>query len=152
MPQLSTKTFFIVEIITAAKEHTPKISKIISILDTEHYHFSSPDSIERFVEKRQYFIAVENGEILGAISIRPIDQSYQIFTIAAIKSNEGIGSKLVEFAINKCKEDGVKKLWLWSLIRYDAREFYKKMGFEEEILLKKQWNNEDCYLFGKVIT
>ncbi|MBU1934667.1 GNAT family N-acetyltransferase [Patescibacteria group bacterium] len=140
------------EIIQATKEHISKISEINSVLDTEQYHFSSPDSIERFIEKGQYFIAVENGEILGAISIRPIDGSYQIFTIATAKSNEGIGSALVEFAINKCKEDGIKKLWCWSLIRYDAKGFYESMGFEEEILLKKQWHNEDCYLFGKVIT
>ena len=49
------------------------------------------------------------------------------------------------------KKEGIPKLWCWSLKRYGAEGFYKKMEFEESCLLKRQGFGEDCYFFGKAI-
>ena len=73
----------------------------------------------------------------------------EIYALAANK--KGAGTLLIKEAIKYCKENKLPKLWCWSLSKYKAIEFYKKMGFKEQYLLKKQCYGEDCYFFGMLI-
>lgn len=140
-----------IKIVKATKKHIPDVVKINKVLDTPHYFNSDKKKIEKFVSKGECFVALIDGKIAGAMTLSINEDSYEIVTLAATERKGGVGSKLIKFAVNKCKKDKIPKLWCWSLIQYKAKGFYKKMGFEEDILLRKQWYGEDCYLFGKVI-
>ena len=137
------------KVIRAQKKHISDISKLMSALDTKDYSFSDKKHVEDFIVKGWYYIALQKNEMTGAMALEPIEGSYQIYSITSTK--KGVGKALIDFAIKKCKDEKVAKLWCWSLKRYKAKGFYEKMGFEEFFLLRKQWYGEDCYFFGKII-
>lgn len=137
------------EIRKAEREDAYSILEIISQLNNPHHKFSL-NEIEEEVAKKRYYVATDDGKIIGAMALRIADNAGKIETIASRK--KGAGSLLIRFAEEKCKDAGAYKLWCWSLARYNAKGFYEKMGFEESFLLKKQVWGEDCYLFGKVIS
>lgn len=127
----------------------PQIAKIVSKLDTEHCQSSDLDRIRRYIERSLYYIAEEDHTIISAMVLNKIEGSYQVFLISSRK--KGGGKALIEYAVWKCRQEKIKKLWCWSLTRYQARGFYEKMGFDEIFLLKNQWYGEDCYFLGKNI-
>ncbi len=138
------------KVIKATKKHILTIASIISVLDTEHYHYSDVTQITKYVQQGWYYLALNENGPIGAMCLEPTEGSYQIDTIAS--RQKGAGRSLIQFAIQKCKKERVSKLWCWSLTRYHAIGFYKAMGFKERFLLKKQWYGEDCYLFGMAIS
>lgn len=137
------------EIRQAVLEDAEKISQIIAVLDTKDYGYSDLGHIDDYIARGMYYVAVDEGEIVGAMALKRVEGSYQIYSIASKK--KGAGRTMVEFAIEKCKQESVPKLWCWSMKHYKVEGFYEKMGFEEEFLLKRQWLGGDCYFFGKVI-
>lgn len=137
------------EVKCARLAESKKIAEIVSVLDTNDYGYSDLPHVEDYVSRGMYYIAVDNGEIVAAMALKPVERSYQIYTIASKK--KGGGRALVDFAVEKCRNEGITKLWAWSMVHYNVKGFYEKMGFEEEFLLKKQWLGMDCYFFGKVI-
>lgn len=137
------------EIVKAKKAHAEKLSVLLKGLDTEEYSFSEVEKIMPLIEEGNYFVAIDDKEVVGTIALVIIEESCEID--ALITSKKGVGKALIEFAIELCKKEGVKKIWCWSLKRYNAIGFYDKMGFKEQFLLEKHWCGEDCYIFGKVI-
>ncbi len=137
------------EIVKAKKSHVKELSALLKGLDIENYSFSDEERITPLIEKGYYYVAIEDNKIVGSIALMIIEESCQID--ALITSKKGVGRALIEFAVEKCKEEGAKKLWCWSLKRYNAKGFYDKMGFKEQFLLEKHWCGEDCYIFGRVI-
>ncbi|HUW21156.1 MAG TPA: GNAT family N-acetyltransferase [Candidatus Bathyarchaeia archaeon] len=138
-----------VKVQLAQKNNCQKVSKLLKILDTENYFFSNPKDIDQYINKKQCYIAIQNKQIIGTLILRQEDQSYEIYLL--VSKEKGGGRALIEFAVKKCKQDKILKLWCWSLSRYQAKGFYQKLGFKESFLLKKQWYGEDCYFFGRVI-
>ncbi len=138
-----------VEIRKAVLKDVSNVSEIVSILDTDKYRFSDIKAVRSFVSNGWFFVAVENGNMLGVISLEPTEGSYQMTHV--VSKRKGFGKLLIKFAIDKYKKEKISKLWGWSLKRYNAKGFYKKVGFDEIFLLKKQWYGEDCYFFGKII-
>ncbi|HNZ61299.1 MAG TPA: GNAT family N-acetyltransferase [Methanofastidiosum sp.] len=137
------------EIVKAKKAHAEKLSVLLKGLDTEEYSFSEVEKIMPLIESGNYFVAIDDNEIVGTIALVIVEESCEID--ALITSKKGVGKALIEFAIDMCEKKGVKKIWCWSLKRYNAIGFYDKMGFKEQFLLEKQWCGEDCYIFGRVI-
>ncbi len=137
------------EIVKAKKAHAEKLSVLLKGLDTEEYSFSEVEKIMPLIESGNYFVAIDDNEIVGTIALIIVEESCEID--ALITSKKGVGKALIEFAIEKCRNENVKKIWCWSLKRYNAIGFYDKMGFKEQFLLEKQWCGEDCYIFGRVI-
>ena len=137
------------EIVKATKTHAKELSALLKGLDTEEYSFSEVEKITPLIEDGNYYIAIEEGKIVGTIGIVIVEESCEID--ALITSQKGVGKALIDFAVEKCKKEDVKKIWCWSLKRYNAIGFYDKMGFKEQFLLEKQWCGEDCYIFGRVI-
>lgn len=134
------------KIIPATTDHIRDISALTKPMDTKNFHFSDPEKIK----PEHYHVAIENKKIIGTIGLKHSAGSMELHIIRSTK--KGTGRKLMEFAFQKCKDEKIPKLWCWSLIRYNARGFYEKMGFNEFYLLKDQWYGEDCYFFGKTIT
>lgn len=137
------------EIVKATEAHMKELSTLLKGLDIEEYSFSEEEKIAPLIQEGNYYIAIEENKIVGAIGLVIIEESCEID--ALITSKKGVGKALIDFAIELCKKEDVKKLWCWSLKRYNAIGFYDKMGFEEQFLLKRHWCGEDCYIFGKVI-
>jgi len=137
------------KIVKAKKAHAEKLSVLLKGLDTEEYSFSEVEKIMPLIESGNYFVAIDDNEIVGTIALIIVEESCEID--ALITSKKGVGKALIEFAIEICKKEGVKKIWCWSLKRYNAIGFYDKMGFKEQFLLEKHWCGEDCYIFGRVI-
>lgn len=137
------------EIVKAKKAHAEKLSVLLKGLDTEEYSFSEVEKIMPLIESGNYFVAIDDNEIVGTIALIIVEESCEID--ALITSKKGVGKALIDFTVDLCKKEGVKKIWCWSLKRYNAIGFYDKMGFKEQFLLEKQWCGEDCYIFGRVI-
>jgi len=137
------------EIVKATKSHAKELSKLLKGLDTEEYSFSEVEKITPLIENGNYFVAIDDDEVVGTIALMIVEESCEID--ALITSKKGVGKALIEFAIDKCRKENVKKIWCWSLKRYNAIGFYDKMGFKEQFLLEKHWCGEDCYIFGRVI-
>lgn len=126
-----------------------KVKLIVKKIDTRNFHFSDKDIIKKHIEKKHYYLAMENDKCCGVMGLVPIAGSYEIYSLVSNKS--GVGRKLVKFAEKKCRKEKINKLWCWSLKRYKAKDFYLKIGFNECYFLKKQWFGEDCWFLGKVI-
>jgi len=105
---------------------------------------------KKFLKNRVYIAKADN-EVVGVITFFIESSNMEITEIAAKYEGWGIGTALIDYVINKCKEESISKLWCWSLKQYNAEGFYAKMGFEERILLQKHWFNQDCWIFAKVI-
>ena len=133
----------------AKKSDNKSVSSLFKALDIEAYKASDIKEINKHIKNKECYIIEGDNKILAAMILELEDMCYEIVTLTS-KIKDG-GRKLVEFAINKCKEDKIPKLWCWSLKRYNAKGFYEKMGFEERHLLIKQGFGEDCYFFGKLI-
>jgi hypothetical protein len=138
-----------IKVLLAKKENNIEVSNLLKILDTEKYFFSDLRSINKYIRKKECFVVFRNKKIVGAMVLRLRDLSLEISLISSIE--KGTGRALIDFAIKKCIKESIPKIWCWSLKRYNAEGFYKKIGFEERFLLKKQWHGENCYFFGKEI-
>ncbi|MDD4996462.1 MAG: GNAT family N-acetyltransferase, partial [Patescibacteria group bacterium] len=104
-----------------------KIKSIVKKIDTRNFHFSNEDIIKKHIEKKHYYLALENNKCLGVIGLVPAAGSYEIYSL--VSNRPGVGKELVRFAEKKCRREKINKLWCWSLKRYKAKDFYLKMGF-----------------------
>ncbi|MBI1973062.1 GNAT family N-acetyltransferase [Candidatus Woesearchaeota archaeon] len=127
------------------------ISEVVQVLDFEKVKPSSHlRLICQQVRKGNYYVALNQKKIIvGAMCLIFEENSCQIYLLASKEKGGGIA--LLRFAEDLCRKTNTPKLWCWSLVRYDASVFYKKNGFEEAYLLRKQWFGEDCWFFGKVL-
>jgi len=141
------------KIIKAKIQDVDKISRLIKKLDAKGFKFSDREKIANQISNKavDYYLALDNKKAVGAIGMIFSRGSCQIYSIAVKVRRKGIGRKLVNSAISKCKNKKISKIWCWSLSKYRAAGFYRKLKFEEEILLKQQWQGMDCYLFAKLL-
>lgn len=92
----------------------------------------------------EFMLFEENGEVLGCCAIHPSWEDLAEVRSLAVREDafgRGIGRALVESAINKAREFGIKNVFA---LTYKP-EFFQKMGFREikkENLPKKIWS--DC--------
>ena len=138
-----------IKVLLAKKKDNKYVSNIFKILDTKNYFFSNIKDINRYIREKNCYTALQNNKIIGAMVLRFEEKNCELFLLSSKK--KGVGSTLVNFAIQKCAKDNIPKIWCYSLARYKVKGFYKKMGFKELFLLKKQFNGEDCYFFGREI-
>ena len=100
-----------------------------------------------------YFVAVENGEVLGYGGLWNICGIAEIIDIAVHKDfrKRGIASGLFSALTEECIKQNVSEINLE--VRYSndaARNLYKKLGFEENGLRKRYYDNrEDAVLMRK---
>ncbi len=133
----------------AVMEDVVQMSKMLEVFTTPNFDYSKVERISKYVQSGDYYVAAESDSIVGCMSLIENKGSMYIDSIVSIK--KGAGKLMINFAVDRCKTENFLKLWCWSLARYDAVGFYRKMGFEEIFLLKNQWFGEDCYIIGKVI-
>ncbi len=139
------------KVIPAKMRHLDAISEIVSQLDMPQYKLSDKRNVRSYICGDSYFVAVSNGNILGALALDKDADTYEIYALAVKEKKKGVGKALIDFAVKKCRKEGIKKLWTMSSAHYGAAGFYRAMGFDEELLMKRHYHGQDCYYFGKLV-
>ncbi|MGM0303917.1 hypothetical protein IGI66_003582 [Enterococcus sp. AZ048] len=117
-------------------------------LTTDEWKSYIKDGVKKLVkhfDKRKdcIYILENNGQSLGCIAITHIDSStaqLRFFFIDSSLRGFGAGNKLVDKAIEFCKENHYKKVFLWTFSTLGpARHLYAKNGFK---MVDTHENNE----------
>ncbi|MBI2584067.1 MAG: GNAT family N-acetyltransferase [Candidatus Aenigmarchaeota archaeon] len=138
------------QIIRARKKHIKELADIFKALDTPEYKLREND-IRNKLETHKIYIAKTGGECVAAIILDFFEEACEIFAIAVRTAHQGqgIGESLVMFAEKIAKKRKCYKMWCWSLDRYNVKDFYIKLGFEQEGFVKRIFFGRDFYIFGK---
>ena len=133
----------------AHDQHLRDVCKLLEVLNTEKRTFSDKKQNLFFITKQWCYIAVERGKIEGVMVLEPTDGSYKIHTL--VSKQKGLGTLLVNWAIDICRKNNIPKLWCWSFTQYAAEGFYKKMGYK--VIGRNKGDSESDYMevFGKVL-
>jgi ribosomal protein S18 acetylase RimI-like enzyme len=71
-----------------------------------------------------------NGALIGVLTFQTAGRDREISTLYAAESWRGIGSALVEAAVDLARADGCDRLWLVTTNdNVDALRFYQRRGF-----------------------
>jgi len=124
-------------------------------------------------EGGRLWVAEVGGVISGSVGIVRIDSDtaqFRWFFVEKAQQNKGIGSKLMETALEFCLENNYTNIFLWTFKGLDmARHLYDKAGFvlteekpnnewssatliEQKMELKLEWRQDDmnCSFVAKV--
>jgi len=91
------------------------------------YNEFSPQFLIELSKEREFFVAFENSEIIGTITI--INDYIGTVFVNPEYHSKGIGTKLMETIENLAKERKIEKLRLQSSI--NAVDFYEKLGYSK---------------------
>lgn len=95
------------------------------------FPWDTPEWIAEEIAKGNYYVYRDREGIAGALCLRTDPQNGNIEAMA-IRSNthgQGIGRKLVEFAVSRCRLLNIGTLSVHSFCLYGVRPFYEKCGF-----------------------
>lgn len=106
--------------------------------------------LERYQENRDGFWTVSvAGRIEGSIAIDGIDAEekgadLRYFILSDVLRGKGVGSQLINIAIDFCRHQNYQRIYLWTFEGLDtARYLYEKMGFViVEEFQGMQWGKE----------
>lgn len=110
------------------------IDEIKNLLDTLKYElgFVTRPALIESIRRREVYIAVVNGEIVGVIHYRHRkDGQTTLYHIAVAESqrNKGIGRRLVSAMQKDARRIGQNSLFLKCPIDLPANHFYEAVGF-----------------------
>ncbi|MBA1336944.1 MAG: hypothetical protein HPY66_3380 [Firmicutes bacterium] len=97
------------------------------------------DAVRKFLETydegaENIWIAESQGQPVGSIAIVRVDDTtsqLRWFLIEPEMRGKGLGNRLMETAVEFCREKNYKLVYLWTLsILEAARHLYKRYGFE----------------------
>lgn len=98
-------------------------------LDDMYTHFTVPSKI--------YFVAIENGEVIGGSGIAPLDDTnkevceLQRMFVTKNCRGKGVGKLLMDTCLKAAKERGFKKCYLETFESMkDAIKLYERTGFQ----------------------
>lgn len=99
---------------------------------------STEAKIREDLPRRSYYVAVEKGKVVGAISLLLGDITCRIEDIAVKEGfqRKGIGTKLMESAEDVAKEHGCSIIWCTASKDEEICGFYRAMGFVAKDLPK----------------
>lgn len=92
------------------------------------------DDHEARIARKEVFVAVEKGEIVGLISLVREDTAILIYSVAVAPEAQGrgIGRKLISFAEAEARRLGLPVLRLYTNVRMtENRAIYRHLGFIE---------------------
>ncbi len=118
-------------------------------------------AMERDLREEETFIAVEDGQVLGFVTLKPVsDKALEILWMAVKRElrGRGIGSQLLGFIEGLAREKGFEVLVVktsgdLSYRPYDeTRRFYEKRGFVRVALIDPypEWG-EEALIYVKCI-
>ena len=117
----------------ANSEDVRAIKEIADLLYIEMPDFvwNTEEFLKKQIKGKEYYVAEENGKIIGIISLRERNRMLYIETLAVAKSIQsfGIGKKLVEFAKQFARENDFKIMRTTSFYEYGVKDFWIKQDF-----------------------
>ena len=130
----------------ATRQDLPEILKLYCQADMDDGQALSLSDAENIFEKiGQYpnyhiYVACRDGRALGAFSLLIMDNLAHVgapsgivedVVVASEWQRKGIGRRMIQFAMQKCRETGCYKLVLSTDKKRDkAHRFYQSLGFE----------------------
>ena len=106
---------------------------------------------ERLAGYREMFIALENGEAVGSVSINLKDDVpglLHLFALDVAEPNQGrgIGTRLIERVEDTARARGLTGVCLEvSIANQNARRLYTRLGYHtEDAPFANQWNRYDA--------
>ena len=76
------------------------------------------------------FIAERSGRVAGLLTYQVIGDMLEIVTLNAIDRRAGIGTMLIEAAVDQARQSGCREVWLTTTNdNIDALRFYQRRGF-----------------------
>ena len=117
------------DIIDARVIHEIALAEIF--LEIENFHWTEIDTIVSEINKGNYFVYLENDEIVGILCLKNMFNTLHISVIATKTANQngGIGSKLIDFTKNITKERNIC-IVVNTFDEYNVVPFYMGHGFE----------------------
>ena len=106
-----------------------------------------PSGINKLIEGSYAFAVVtdKSGKAIGMgriISDGVSDAYIQDLVILPDLRNQGIGKKLVQFLLKRCKDDGI--FWIGLIAEPDQDSFYDTLGFKQmKNYVPMKYENED---------
>lgn len=100
----------------------------------------------------EYYIYIENNQILGFINYDILYERAELLYIAVIEEaqNKKIGSKLLEFMIKNCREKNIQNITLEvNVENKKAIALYEKYGFQKVAIRKNYYQGIDGILMEK---
>jgi ribosomal protein S18 acetylase RimI-like enzyme len=121
------------------EENLPDIQKYWDLFQTtgwnSEYNFS-PQDLNKAIQNSWYSISVYHGFILIGFGRIISDGIHHALIVDLIihpdYQGKGLGSRLLEKLVQKCKEQNVRDIQLFAA--KDKFEFYEKFGFERRPL------------------
>ncbi len=98
-------------------------------------HWGSNKAISRgvvhFPQNLPGFVALYEGEKVGLVTYKILDESCELVTINSTHPSSVIGTALIEAVMDIAQKAGCKRLWLITTNdNMNALRFYQKRGFE----------------------
>lgn len=100
-------------------------------LDIANFKWDTPEWINQEIKIGNYIVLKEQENVLGAMCLESRDDGVHIETIA-IKNElhrKGLGKRLIDYAVDRTKKEGQRKLMVESFLDYGLEGFYIKSGF-----------------------
>ena len=135
-----------IEIREANEKDLPEVLSLFNQPDVDQYVLSIKDAQRIFCQITNYpnykiFVAEADQKILGTFSLLVMDKLSHMGAKSGIVDDvvvhpdwqgKGIGKKMMQFAMDRCKKSGCYKLMLSSNIKRElAHQFYEKLGFKK---------------------
>ena len=144
----------------ATTSDIPAVSLIFQSLNIPNnagwYYFCSSDMsyITKIIKHQNAFVVKSNDTICAAFVYRIEENSCEIVSLAVASNHrwQGIWTYIINHLIDICTQRTIPKIRCWSIASLNAVWFYTKMWFEEQYLLRKQFYNQDVWIFGKNFT
>ena len=140
------------QIMAIEREHIKEIARLEKIC------FSTPWSeetlLQAFMNGTKFFVAVQNGKVLGYIGISCIIDEGYIFNIAVFPEhrNKGVATALLDRVFSLAKDENLAFVSLEVRVsNTNAINLYKKTGFKEEGRRPNFYDNpkEDALIMTK---
>jgi GNAT superfamily N-acetyltransferase len=141
--EIETPTDVAIRIATAAD--LPAILALYGQRDLDDGDVLSPEDARLTLERiRSYpdyrvYVAVAGGEVVGTFALLIMDNLahrgapsgvVEDVVVRGDRRGRGIGTRMMRFAMERCRQRGCYKLALSSnLVRADAHRFYESLGF-----------------------
>jgi len=130
----------------------PTLEQLFSVLYKPELKWSEEKIREEIKSgEKDYYLALDNNEIVGAFGISFDDSSAKFGPLAVKDKNRkrGVGSKLLSFAEELARGRGLSRIWCYSLERYNVANFYQNNGWVEERFIQDFWDGQNCFVYAK---
>lgn len=93
----------------------------------ETFNNYTVEKLTKYITNNDYFVAEDNKEIVGCVLAKE-DKMRSLYVLPS-QMGKGLGRELAEAAEKCIKDNGYKRIWLWSSLV--AHNFYKHLGYKD---------------------